>query len=88
MDQYDLPPVRSVSDPGTARVDTPTPGSSPTSVPSRGFHPKVTAAALAGALTTILLAEANRRGYPIDGFEGAAISTVLTFGAGYVAPSA
>lgn len=50
---------------------------------------KLTAAALAGALTTIIMTEVQRRfGVTIDGNEGAAITTVLMFIAGYLTPHA
>ena len=51
------------------------------------FHPKVTSGALAGALATIITFEANRRGIPIDGGEGAALTVLLSFVAGYFTPS-
>lgn len=51
------------------------------------FHPKVTTAALAGALTTIIISELGKHGYPIDGSEGAAIAVVLSFFAGWFTPS-
>src|SRR5712691_6227933 len=51
------------------------------------FHPKMSAAVLAGFVTTVLIAEANRRGYPIDGTEGAGITGILMFAAGYLLPS-
>jgi hypothetical protein len=51
------------------------------------LHPKVTAGALAGALTVIITAEAARRGYTIDGTEGASITVVLSLIAGYFVPA-
>ncbi len=51
------------------------------------FHPKVTASTFAAALTVIIIAEAQRRGYPIDGTEGASVTTVLSLAAGYFMPS-
>ncbi len=51
------------------------------------LHPKVTAGALAGALTVIATAEAARRGYSIDGTEGASITVVLSVIAGFFMPS-
>ena len=47
---------------------------------------KITASMVAGALTVIIVAEAQRRGYPIDGTEGASISVVLSAIAGYLMP--
>jgi hypothetical protein len=47
---------------------------------------KITASMVAGALTVIIVAEAQRRGYPIDGTEGASISVVLSAIAGYLIP--
>ena len=51
------------------------------------FHPKTTAAAFAGALTVILVAEAQRRGYMIDATEAASITVILTSLAAYFMPS-
>jgi hypothetical protein len=51
------------------------------------FHPKTTAGALAGALTVVLIAEAGRRGVTIDGTEGASITMIFAFIAGYFMPS-
>lgn len=51
------------------------------------FHPKVTAGTFAGALTVIITAEAARRGFVIDGTEGASITVVLSLLAGYFMPS-
>lgn len=48
---------------------------------------KVTVAALVGAFVTIMLTEAARRGITIDGNEGAAITTILSFAASYFTPS-
>ena len=51
------------------------------------FHPKITASTFAGALTVIITAEAARRGFSIDGTEGASITVVLSLIAGYFMPS-
>lgn len=51
------------------------------------FHSKVTAGTFAAAATVIIIAEAQRRGYPIDGTEGASITTILSLIAGYFMPS-
>ena len=51
------------------------------------FHPKVTAGVVAGALTAVLVSELSRRGIAIAGDEGAAITVLLTFAAGWFAPS-
>lgn len=51
------------------------------------IHPRITASALAGALTSIVIAEAGRHGVQIAGDEGSAITVVLSFLAGYFMPS-
>lgn len=51
------------------------------------FHPKTTAATLAAAVTVIVVAEAKRRGVDIDGTEGASLTTIFAFIAGYFMPS-
>ena len=51
------------------------------------LHPKVTSGALAGAFTAILVAEAQRFGYTIDGVEGASITVIFAFIAGYFTSS-
>jgi hypothetical protein len=51
------------------------------------LHPRLQAAALAAYLTTIIIAEAGRRGFPISGDEGSAITGVLALLAGWVQPS-
>jgi ABC-type thiamine transport system ATPase subunit len=51
------------------------------------FHPKITASVLAGALTSLLVSEAARHGWAVSGDEGAAITTLLSFIAGYFTPS-
>ncbi len=51
------------------------------------LHPKVTAGALAGALTVIITAEAARRGFTIDGTEGASITVILSVIAGFFMPN-
>ena len=50
--------------------------------------PKVGSSLVAGALTNIIVAECTRRGVTISGDEGAAITTLLMFLAGYFAPHA
>ena len=51
------------------------------------LHPKVTSGVVAGALTTILMSELNRRGITISGAEGSAITVLLSFVAGYLTDS-
>jgi hypothetical protein len=51
------------------------------------LHPKVTAGVVAGAVVSLLIAEANRRGYTIAPDEASALTVLLTFGAGYMVPS-
>ena len=51
------------------------------------FHPKMTAGVFAGAAATMIISEANRRGFPIDGTEGAALTVMLAGLAGYFMPS-
>lgn len=51
------------------------------------FHPKMTAAVLAGALTVVLVAECKRRGIDIDGTEGSSITLIFSFLAGFFMPS-
>ena len=51
------------------------------------LHPKVSAAAVAGAVTVIIIAECQRRGISIDATEGASITLILTVLAGYFLPS-
>jgi hypothetical protein len=51
------------------------------------LHPKISTSVLAGALTGILIAELGRWGVPIDATEGAHLTLVLSFIAGYFTPS-
>lgn len=51
------------------------------------LHPKVTAGVVAGAVVSLLIAEANRRGYTIASDEASALTVLLTFAAGYFVPS-
>ena len=50
------------------------------------LHPKISASVLAGALTGIIIAEISRWGVPIDAAEGANITAVVSFFAGYATP--
>ncbi len=59
----------------------------PPTGPTQGFHTKVTASALAGAVTLILVTELNRRGITIDGNEGASITLLMMAFFGWLAPS-
>jgi hypothetical protein len=51
------------------------------------LHPRLQAAAIAAYLTTIIIAEAGRRGLPISGDEGSAITGLLALLAGWFQPS-
>lgn len=51
------------------------------------FHPKVTAGVVAGAITSIVVAEFGRHGIQISGDEGSAITAILSFLAGFLMPS-
>jgi hypothetical protein len=51
------------------------------------FHPKVTAGLVAGAITGIVVAEAARRGMPIDAAEGSNITALISFFASWYMPS-
>jgi hypothetical protein len=48
------------------------------------LHPKVASGMLAGYLTTVLIVECNRRGFPIDGNEGAALTGIFTILGAYL----
>jgi hypothetical protein len=50
--------------------------------------PKVGISLVAGAVSTIIVAECTRRGVTIPADEGAAITTLLMFLAGYLTPHA
>jgi hypothetical protein len=50
------------------------------------LHPRLQAAALAAYMTTIIIAEAGRRGFPISGDEGSAITGALALLAGWLQP--
>jgi hypothetical protein len=54
---------------------------------STDIHPKTSAAMFAGFLSTIVITELNRRGYIVDGNEGAAITGLLMVLASYSMPS-
>jgi hypothetical protein len=55
-----------------------------------GLHPKVSAALVAGAVTTVLVALAGAFGVNVPPDVSAALVTILTFAAGYLkaAPAA
>lgn len=50
------------------------------------LHPKVSAGVVAGAITSLVVAELGRRGIQITGDEGASITVLLSFAAGYFMP--
>jgi|SRR5216684_2318908 len=50
------------------------------------LHPKVTAGVVAGALVSLIIAEAKRRGVPIEADEASGITVLLTFLAGFFVP--
>lgn len=50
------------------------------------YHPKTTAGALGGALSVIFVMELSRHGVPIDAAEGGAITLLLGWLCGYIAP--
>jgi muramidase (phage lysozyme) len=54
---------------------------------TQGFHTKVTASALAGAVTLIIITECARQGIVINGSEGASITLVIMAAIGWLAPS-
>jgi len=54
----------------------------------KAIHPKVSAATFAAFLTTVIITECNRRGYTIDGNEGAALTGLTAICAGFAMPSA
>jgi hypothetical protein len=51
------------------------------------LHPKVTAGVVAGAVVSLIVAEATRRGWTIAPDEASALTVLLTFAAGYFVPS-
>ncbi len=51
------------------------------------IHQKVTASLVAGAITGLLVAEAKRRGFPIEPDEAADVTVLLSFIAGYFMPN-
>lgn len=52
------------------------------------FHPKITAGALAGALTTLIISRVNRYAPgALDAADGASITVILTFITSYFVPS-
>lgn len=50
------------------------------------LHPKISTSVLAGAITGILISELSRWGVQIDAAEGAHLTLVLSFIAGYLSP--
>lgn len=48
-----------------------------------GLHPKVSAGVVAGAMTSLVVAELGRRGITIAPEEGASLTVLLTLVAGY-----
>lgn len=51
------------------------------------LHPKVAAAALAGAVTTVLVFVAKELGVDVSQEAAAAVTTLLAFAAGYLKPA-
>lgn len=51
---------------------------------AQSVHPKVTAATLAAAVTTIIVAVLSRVGVDLTPAEQGAVTTLLAFAAGYV----
>lgn len=52
-----------------------------------GLHPKVSAAVVAGALTSMIVSELNRRGVTIAADEASALTVLLSFVAGWFVPN-
>ena len=50
------------------------------------LHPKMSATVVAGAITSLIVAEFNRRGLSLAPDEAAALTTLLAFIAGYFMP--
>lgn len=55
---------------------------------AKNVHPKVKAASLAGAVTTIVVFAAAQFGYTVDPSLAALLTTLLAAAAGYLKPAA
>lgn len=60
----------------------------PVAAPSNALdlHPKVTVAALVGALVNVLIGVAKQHGYDLTGYEGDLV-VLFSFAAGYFTPA-
>jgi hypothetical protein len=51
------------------------------------LHPKMSASVVAGAITSLVVAETNRRGFALAPDEASALTVLLSFIAGYFMPT-
>jgi hypothetical protein len=65
-------------------VTTPEPTPTPVAARKKQVHPKVAAAGIAGAVTTIVVTAATLLGFDMSPEVAAALATIIAFGAGYI----